>query len=255
MVTVNFNCLGIKPGYKILDIGCGTGRHTCAAFRCNKVVAIGVDINFNNVCEAKNRLKYHKKLGDHGCGAWGISVADIINLPFKDNFFDLVICSEVLEHIHDQKTAIAETIRVLKPDKNLVVSVPRYLPERICWAISQNYKDSSNGHIRIYKKKELVDLLESAGLKRWGVNFAHSLHTPYWWLKCLLGPTHADCRLINLYHSLLVWDMMKRPWITRFLDNLLNPIMGKSIVLYLRKEKYPGQGSWSKGGKIISGTD
>ena len=242
VITVDFNRLcgsdsRSLASYRILDIGCGTGRHTCAAFRFSKVVAIGIDIKFEDVLEAKNRLIFQKNLGENGGGVLGLSVADMLSLPFKDNFFDLVICSEVLEHIHDHKAAVSETVRVLKPGKDLVVSVPRYLPERICWTLSENYHNVANGHIRIYKKKKLVDLLEKGGLKRWGVHFAHSLHTPYWWLKCIVGPAREDCRLVNLYHDLLVWDMMKKPWITRFLENLLNPVLGKSIVIYLRKEK------------------
>jgi len=242
VITVDFNRLcgsdsNRLASYRILDIGCGTGRHTCAAFRFSKVVAIGIDIKFEDVFEAKNRLIFQKNLGENGGGVLGFSVADMLNLPFKDNYFDLVVCSEVLEHIHDHKAAVSETVRVLKPGKDLVVSVPRYLPERICWALSENYHYVANGHIRIYKKKDLIDLLEKGGLKRWGVHFAHSLHTPYWWLKCIVGPAREDCRFVNLYHNLLVWDMMKKPWITRFLENLLNPVLGKSIVIYLRKEK------------------
>lgn len=237
MITVDFKKFDLKPGYRILDIGCGTGRHTCAAYRLKKIITIGTDINFDNVSEASNRLKHQQETGNNGGGVWGISVSDILNLPFKDNFFDLVICSEVLEHIFDENAAISETIRVLKPGKNFVVSVPRYLPERICWALSENYHNTNNGHIRIYKKQELIDLLEGAGLKKWKISFAHSLHTPYWWLKCLTGSAKYDSRFLNLYHSFLVWDMMKRPWLTHFLENLLNPIMGKSIVLYLRKEE------------------
>lgn len=242
VITVDFNRLcgsdsNRLASCRILDIGCGTGRHTCAAFRFGKVVAIGIDIKFEDVLEAKNRLIFQKNLGENGGGVLGLSVADMLSLPFKDNFFDLVICSEVLEHIHDHKAAVSETVRVLKPGKDLVVSVPRYLPERICWTLSENYHNVANGHIRIYKKKNLVDLLEKGGLKRWGVHFAHSLHTPYWWLKCIVGPAREDCRLVSLYHDLLVWDMMKKPWITRFLENLLNPVLGKSIVIYLRKEK------------------
>ncbi len=240
MITVDFNRLcrsapSRLAGCRILDIGCGTGRHTCAAFRLPKVVAVGIDINFDDVVKAKDRLKTHKKLGDHDDGESGVSVADICALPFRDNFFDLVICSEVLEHIQDHKTAISETVRVLKTGQNLVVSVPRYLPERICWVLSDNYHNTRNGHVRIFKKKALVDLLESSGLIKWGLHFAHSLHTPYWWLKCLVGPEREDCWLVNQYHRFLVWDMMKKPWITRFLDRLLNPFLGKSIVLYLRK--------------------
>ncbi len=240
MITVDFNRLFVPDssrlaGYRILDIGCGTGRHTCAAFRFENVVVIGADLNFEKVFEARKRLKFQEKLGEGG-GVWGICVSDITCLPFEDDFFDLIICSEVLEHVRDQKAALAETIRVLKPEMNLVVSVPRYLPERVCWALSAEYKNADNGHIRIYKKRELLYLLESSGVKQWGFHYAHSLHTPYWWLKCLVGPKRDDCTFVNLYHRLLVWDMMRRPWITRFLDKLLNPVLGKSVVIYLRKE-------------------
>jgi ubiquinone/menaquinone biosynthesis C-methylase UbiE len=235
VITVDFNRLAIQPGYRILDIGCGSGRHTCAALQCKNVLAVGVDINFDDVIEADNRIEYHAKFGNHGGGTGVISVADTLDLPFKDNFFDFVICSEVLEHIHDHRTAVSEIIRVLKPGRNLMVSVPRYLPERICWTFSKDYRNTANGHIRIYKQKELTELLETTGATLWGKHYAHSLHTPYWWLKCLLGPAREDLRLVNLYHRFLVWDMMKHPWITRLLENLLNPLLGKSLVLYLRK--------------------
>ena len=237
MITVDFNRLSIKPGFKILDIGCGSGRHTCAASRLEQVVAIGSDINFDDLVEARNRLTYEEKLGEQGGGVWGTIVADINCLPFKPDSFDLVICSEVMEHISDQDMAVREITRVLKPDKDLVVSVPRYLPERICWALSEEYHKASDGHIRIYKKRQLTRLLEKAGVKKWAVHFAHSFHTPFWWLKCLVGPTRDDSRLVNLYHSFLVWDMMNPTRIMRFLDNLLNPVLGKSVVFYLRKER------------------
>ncbi len=236
MITVEFERLSIKPGFRILDMGCGSGRHTCAVSRFKEVVAIGSDIRFDDVVEARERLMYEESLGEQGGGVWANVVSDIRCLPFEDNYFDLVICSEVLEHIDDHERAISELSRVLKPGKDLVVSVPRYFPERICWALSKDYHLANDGHIRIYKKKELIDLLEAAGVKTWATHFAHSLHTPYWWLKCLVGPNRDDSPLVNLYHRFLVWDMMKHPWITRMLDWLLNSIIGKSVVIYLRKE-------------------
>jgi len=234
VITVDFNRLGIQPGWRILDIGCGSGRHTSAAMRFNNVIVMGVDISFDDLSQARNRLEYHQKLGDHG-GVWGIAAGDILDLPFKNNCFDLVVCSEVLEHIIDHQAAAAEVVRVLKPGRNMVVSVPRYWPERICWTLSQDYHNADNGHTRVYTKKELVDLLETAGSRLLDLHYAHSLHTPFWWLKCLLEPARKDSRLVDLYHRFLVWDMMKHPRVTRLAEHLLNPLMGKSIVLYLKK--------------------
>ena len=153
MITVDFEKLCIKPGYRILDIGCGSGRHTCHAYRYDDVLAVGADLNFDDVIEAKKQLKLHDKLGEHGDGHWVLSVADVKNLPFKDNYFDVVICAEVMEHIPEDRLAVREVIRVLKPGNTLVVSVPRYFPERICWALSDDYTNANQGHVRIYKKR------------------------------------------------------------------------------------------------------
>jgi len=236
VITVDFKQLKIRPGYRILDIGCGTGRHTSAVFQFNKIVVIGADHNINDLCEARNRIQLHEKLGEHGGGRWGLAAADIAGLPFKDDVFELVICCEVLEHVARDDIAASELIRVLKPGHNLVVSVPRYLPERICWALSKDYTAADNGHIRIYRKRKLIRYFESLGLKRWALHYAHSLHTPYWWLKCLLGPDREDAAMVNLYHRFLSWDIMKKPKWVAWMDRLLNPVLGKSLVVYLRKE-------------------
>jgi SAM-dependent methyltransferase len=238
MVTVEFDRLKVRPGFKILDIGCGFGRHTCAAYRLPKVITIGADLKFEDLIEARERLKLHDRLGEHGGGVWGLTAADVVRLPFKDDDFDLVICSEVLEHIQNYLQAIREIIRVLKPGRNLVVSVPRYWPERICWALSTDYHMAEGGHLRIFNPKQLITDLQDAGVELWARHYAHSLHTPFWWLKCLVGPNREDSRPVNLYHRFLTWDIMNQPRTTRFLDNLLNPILGKSIVVYFRKLKY-----------------
>jgi SAM-dependent methyltransferase len=201
------------------------------------VVAIGADISLASLGEAKQRLQFHEGSGENGGGMWGLTMADADALPFEDNYFDLVICSEVLEHIADDLFAAGEVVRVLKSNRHLVVSVPRFWPERICWALSTAYPNSDNGHIRIYRKKKLIALLENHGVKRWASHYAHSLHTPYWWLKCLLGPDRTDATAVNLYHRFLAWEIMKKPVVVTWMDRLLNPILGKSLVIYLKKEK------------------
>jgi SAM-dependent methyltransferase len=236
VITVDFNRLAISPGHRILDIGCGAGRHTCAAYLQPRVFAVGADLSVSELGEAKNRLMLHDRLGRHGNGRWGLCAADTTRLPFLNNIFDLVICSEVLEHIRDHRRAVTEIVRVLHPGCPLVVSVPRYWPEKICWSISRVYRLAEGGHVRIYGKGELIDLLTAAGLRLWGIHWAHSLHTPYWWLKCLVGPQRNDHLLVHLYHRFLTWDIMHQPQITRFFDRLLNPLLGKSLVLYFIKD-------------------
>ena len=242
MITVDFNRLEIKPGFKILDIGCGSGRHTCSVWEHKNVFVLGADLSFDDLKKAGTRLKFHEELNKQNKSRWVLVSADISDTPFKEDYFDLVICSEVLEHIPDHETAIKELIRILKPGRTLAVSIPRYWPEKICWTLSDEYVNSDRGHVRIYKIKNLIALFEKKGLRLIGNHFAHSLHTPYWWLKCFVGVNREDFPLVRLYHDFLTWDMMKKPRITRLIEKLLNPILGKSTVLYFwkpgRKDEY-----------------
>jgi len=232
MLTVEFKYLNLKPGDRVLDAGCGAGRHLCEAFRSLGVDVIGIDLNWVELCRTKKCLTLLQK----GQNAhWMTVMADVTTLPFHDESFDAIICSEVLEHIPDNLKVVYELMRVLKGRKYLAVSVPSFLPESICWAISKSYSREPGGHIRIYKKLELKRLIENAGAKCWKVRYKHALHAPYWWLKCMVGHKNDQSRLVNLYKKFLEWDIMTHPSWIRWLEKLLNPLMAKSIVLYFRK--------------------
>lgn len=235
MLTVDFSRLDLAAGSWVLDAGCGSGRHLSEAYRFRDVNVVGIDMSRKDSGKANKTLDCMIHEAQDGGGIKLVSVSDITNLPFADETFDVVICSEVLEHIPDHRKAAAEIIRVLKPGKSLVVSVPRYMPERICWALSRDYHNEEGGHIRIFRKKELIDLLESSGTKCVDSAWAHSLHSPYWWLKCFVGHKNDEHTMVKLYHRFLVWDIMKKPLLTRGLDKMLNPLISKSIVLYLKK--------------------
>ena len=130
---------------------------------------------------------------------------------------------------------MAEITRVLKPDRHLVVSVPRRWPEAVCWRLSRQYRSTPGGHVRIYRAGRLIRTLQALGLAHWRTHFAHSLHTPFWWLKCLLGLQRDRLWPVRWYHRFLTWDLMQKPPLTRRLDQYLNPWLGKSVVLYFRK--------------------
>ena len=236
MLTVDFQTLKLSPGDRVLDAGCGAGRHVCEAFRIKGVKVVGIDLNWEDLCKTATTLYLMHLENGNGQERCLISQADVVCLPFRDGVFDAVICSEVLEHIPDGRQAVAELVRVLRPGGKLVVSVPRYLPERICWALSTAYHNEPGGHIRIYGKRELQALLEGAGVTCRAVRYKHGLHAPYWWLKCLVGHKNERSRTVNLYKKFLEWDIIKRPSLTRVLDRMLNPFIAKSIVFYLKKE-------------------
>lgn len=86
--------------------------------------------------------------------------------------------------------------------------------------------------MRIYRKTGLSELLSQAGFELSGTHRAHALHSPYWWLKCAVGPTNNDNPLVKKYLKLLEWDIIEAPRLTRTADRLLNPVLGKSIVHY-----------------------
>jgi SAM-dependent methyltransferase len=148
-----------------------------------------------------------------------------------------VVAAEVLEHIPDDRRAIAEIVRVLRPGGRVAVSVPRWLPERICWGLSDAYHEVSGGHVRIYRGDELAERLVDQGLRPLpsGRHHAHALHAPYWWLRCAVGVDRGDHPLAQLYHRFLVWDLTRRPSTLRAAERLLDPLLGKSLVLYLEK--------------------
>ena len=171
-------------------------------------------------------------------GATGFLTGDAYRLPFAGQTFDAVICSEVLEHLETYDLALAEINRVLKPDGQFVPTVPRAWPEKICWALAPGqggYGDQPGGHIRIFDETALRRTISASGFAYLGRHFAHALHSPYWWLKTAFWARRDDHPLVKLYHRFLVWDLMQRPWLTRRLEGLLDPVMGKSLALYFRK--------------------
>ncbi|HOC61276.1 MAG: class I SAM-dependent methyltransferase [Syntrophaceae bacterium] len=232
MITIDFHALHLPPGSTVLDAGCGSGRHLRSLARLPGLKILGIDRNPSDV---EGAVKALKEMPDALSLDYSVSCADITKLPFADEYFDCVICSEVLEHIPEHETAVQELVRVLKPKGTLVVSVPRYFSERICWMISPEYSREEGGHIRIYKKRDLKKMLAGHGLRCWKINYKHALHAPYWWLKCLVGTKNEENVFVKLYHRFLVWDMFCKPRGVRFLEEALNPLIGKSIVFYLTK--------------------
>jgi SAM-dependent methyltransferase len=233
VLTVDFDQFPVRPGELVLDMGCGGGRHAFALYKQGaRVIALDMD-----AAELKDVAGMFAALADEvpGQAAAQAVRGNAYQLPFADGTFDKVVAAEVLEHLPEDALAMGELARVLKPGGLMAVTVPRWGPERLCWALSDDYHSNEGGHVRIYREDQLRDRLTAAGLEPVGGHHAHALHAPYWWLKCAVGMDKTEHPLVTAYHRLLVWDMMRAPWPTRLAERLLNPLIGKSVVVYLRK--------------------
>lgn len=236
MLTCDYDRLGLRRGDRCLDLGCGFGRHAYeAARRGADVVALDAGLDeCEGVASVVAAMVEAGEL-DPGRVSVGAVQGDGLALPFPDASFDRVICSEVLEHLDDDRRAMGELARVLRPGGTMAVTVPRYGPELVNWALSDEYHEVKGGHVRIYRRRQLLERLRTAGLEVTGTGYAHGLHSPYWWLKCAVGTTNEAHRLVRAYHSVLVRDIVEGPRATRTLDRVLSPVIGKSIVVYLRR--------------------
>jgi SAM-dependent methyltransferase len=237
MLTIDFDRLGIGPSTRVIDVGCGAGRHAFEAYRRGADV-VAFDRAESELRSVDTLLRAMAEAGEVPVTASAkVVVGDALSLPYADETFDCVIASEILEHIPEDDAAIAELIRVLKVGGTLVVTVPRWLPERVCWLLSEEYHSNEGGHVRIYRASQLRDKIARGGMELTHAHHAHALHSPFWWLKCAVGVSKADHPAVAAYHQLLVWDLMRRPKITQLTESLLNPIVGKSVAMYFVKQQ------------------
>jgi ubiquinone/menaquinone biosynthesis C-methylase UbiE len=239
VLTVDFRRFPVRPGQRVLDLGCGAGRHAFEVYRRGGQV-VAFDLDTAELSGVRGMIGAMRAAGEAGAGAGAGTVSgDGTRMPFGDGVFDRVIAAEVLEHVLDDQRAMNELARVLRPGGLAAITVPSWLPERVCWALSQEYHQVPGGHVRIYTRVELEAKLARAGLRVGGHHYAHGLHAPYWWLKCAVGVDDDKHPLVSAYHRMLVWDIMRKPAVTRRAEQALNPLIGKSLVVYAVKPERP----------------
>lgn len=235
MLTVDFDRLGLQPGERLLDMGCGGGRHAFAGLRRGATV-VALDYSEGDLKDLRGVVGAMLEADEVPPGTeWGTVNGDALHLPFADGSFDVIVASEVLEHLWATEWAMSELVRVLRPGGRIAVTVPSELPERVCWALDREYHDVPGGHVRIFRRRDLEARLERAGLSLRGRDHRHALHSPYWWIRCAGGVNNPDRFLARHYHVLLVKQITDNPRWLEVIDRVLNPVLGKSLVVYAER--------------------
>ena len=235
MLTFNLKKYDLKNDGVLLDVGCGEGRHIFGVMQDYPLMkCIGIDMDHESIKIAEEGYAYFKSISHAGAE---FLKGSAYNIPFPDNFFDLVICSEVLEHLHEYNDAVKEMHRVLKPGGKLYASVPASWPEKICWNLSKDYQNQPGGHLRIFDQKELVSEIQEEGFIFLSSERFHAIHSPYWWLRCFFWNSQDSNFIVKLYKKILEIHILKKPLLIDIIDKLLNPILGKSFSMYFEKMK------------------
>lgn len=237
MLTVDFDRLDLQSGDRLLDMGCGGGRHAFAGLRRGATV-IAFDYSEGELKDVRGVVGAMLEADELPPGTeWGTVNGDALNLPFADGSFDVIVASEVLEHLWATEWAMSELVRVLRPGGRIAVTVPTEMPERICWALDHNYHDVPGGHVRIFKRADLEARLVRSGLTLTGRDHQHGLHSPYWWIRCAGGVNNPDRFLARNYHNLLVKQITDNPAWLAAIDRVLNPVIGKSLIVYAERSR------------------
>jgi len=230
LLTVDLERLDIQPGHRLLDAGCGEGRH-CFGSLYRGANVVGLDLDLDAMREASRNLRERGE--EHGrMGA--MLQGDAFHLPFASGSFDRIICSEVMEHVHDYRGAIRELYRVAKPGAKVAITIPTATSEQIYLRLGDEYFESPGGHIRIFRPRDLAVAMAAAGFDAVGCGFAHGFHTPYWVLRSVMHLPDADeSRLVRAYREFLI-RATGSPLMAK-LEGALNFVCPKSIILYGEK--------------------
>jgi len=137
--------IGDVKDKKILDAGSGEGYFLSLI---NSSKKFGVELSKKRISQA---LKLYPDLK--------IKIADVKELPYEDDFFDVIVCSEVLEHVSGYQQAIKEFKRCIKPDGHIILSFPNELTVSLGRLLILRFPLHEIDHINSIKPPEVTKIL------------------------------------------------------------------------------------------------
>ncbi|MDH5307584.1 MAG: class I SAM-dependent methyltransferase [Myxococcales bacterium] len=218
LVRALIRALETPPSAQVLDVGCGTGANLRLLAEIGFRDVMGMDCSQEAIewCAQK--------------GLPDVARGDLRDLPFPEAHFDLVLATDVLEHIEEEATAISELHRVLRPGGTLLVTVPAF---ESLWGL----QDEVSHHVRRYRRDEIVAKLRAGGFRvTRSFYFNFLLFAPIWmarqlmrWLGVkLASENEVNTRWLNaLLSAIFACDVWIAP--------RLRPAFGVSIFVVARR--------------------
>ena len=210
--------LGLSREASILDVGTSTGTNLRMLADLGFLHVVGLDISDEAI-----RFCAEKGLGV-------VRPGDICDLPFEDASLDLVLATDLIEHVDDDRLALSEIARVLVPGGNAVITVPAF---QSLWGL----QDEVAHHLRRYRLPMLRNAIEAVGLRPVRCfHFNYLLFLPIWFARQILrvfdikisSESQVNTRLLNrLLRRVFDLDVQTAPW--------LAPPFGVSIFLLAEK--------------------
>jgi SAM-dependent methyltransferase len=189
---------------EILDVGTSTGTN----------LRMLRDLGFQRVTGVDSSRAAIAFCAEKGLGQ--VHLGDVCNLPFPDARFDLVLATDIIEHVADDVAALRELRRVLRPGRPLLLTVPAF---QCLWGL----QDDVSHHLRRYRLGQVLRRLRQAGLTpARGFYFNYLLFVPILLARRLMKvvPTSVasegeiNTRLLNrILTRLFRLDVRTAPWL------------------------------------------
>ena len=241
MLTVDFTKFPVSPGDRVLDLGCGAGRHAFEAYRRGARV-VAADLDRGELTGVGGMFAAMRAEGEAVPPAGGRGAVRGRDQP--------AVPRRLVRRGHRRGDPRARTATTPPPwPRSPGCSAPAGASRSRC---PPGCRSGSAGRCppsttrcpaatcASSPARELTAKLTAAGLTPVGAHHAHGLHSAYWWLKCAVG-VHDDAHpAVRAYHRLLVWDIMRKPALTRLSEAALNPLIGKSLVDLREKSRSHG---------------
>ena len=158
----------VSRAARALDVGTSTGTN----LRMLRDLGFS-DVEGLDLSEEAIRYCAEKALGP-------VREGDICAMPFGDGSFDLILATDVIEHVEDDRLALSEVARALKPGGLAIITVPAF-------QMLYGLQDRVAQHRRRYRKRDLVEKIRASGLELESIYyFNYVLFLPVWLARRLI---------------------------------------------------------------------